>query len=281
MGEQYLEEIYFSAKGEIPVAEQYTDPSPATLRDTADTLDRLEDLETLFATAEQKLLKRGEAEELLDQGYEADEHVLWYRGDPEAPRFVDAYVIGDRLETLDDDIGMYTDRIVDTINAVTDDGERSVNEAVNQVYCVIDKSLSGDGDARDALETLRDESPQHYETLDRYSTAWKRLLYRETTLDRYISRNGMPQIDGLFDRAEDMEHFIDNREKVEADGDTLQDALETAPWAKDAYERGRALARVAVDRRDRRVNDEESVAPFAHELRVALTGDEPDGRGIN
>ncbi len=278
-----VEEVYFSETDDkLPVSDTYEQPSMETLRSAAETLDQLESLETLFGTYREKMLKMGEADELLAQGYEEDDHVVFYMGSVDSPEFVDSYVIGEQLAKLEADVSSLTVPIVDHVQTLVSGSEEGAVEAdMNEAYAVVTETFKGDADNTDLIDEFRESYPEEYHIVDRYASRRKSSFPARDTLDRFIERSGIPNFDDLFSYVEDVAHFVKKEDELREHGETFEDVLRTAQWAEEAEEQGRALVRATVDRHAKRVNDESSVQPFSYALQEELGDDSDDDvRGI-
>lgn len=246
---------------EIP--EYYDDPDEAVLQYAASSLRGMERLERLVESYQQQRMKRGEAEGLLEEGYGEDEHVafVWEAEsgeDDDEPerRIVDSYVVGERLDRVEDEMQVLEREIVETVAGLRDwSGEAEESDgpvkAVSIAYSVVNRSLSGDADQSGSVQELREADWDTYHVLVEYAANRKSLDPEPDTLDRYVSRGGTFRRDDLFGVATDL--------TLEGVG-VLDDRFE------EYEEQGRAIAHTATERLREREAGEELVQPFDYEL---------------
>lgn len=244
---------------EIPA--DYDNPREAVLQYAAESLAEMEHLERLVESYQEQRLKQGEAAGLLEEGYEEDDHIAftWRTTDDdgeEVSMVVDSYVVGDRLERVEEELGALRRDIVETVAALRDwSGEAEEEDgpvkAVAVAYGVVNHSLAGDADQSGSVATFRDENRDAYRILSRYASNRKSLNPDMDTLDRYVSRGGEFRRDDLFGVATN----------VTLKGVDALDAMSDA-----SAEEGRAIARTATERLEEREDGEEIVQPFAWEV---------------
>lgn len=232
-----MSEVYFSETGETLTTEGYDDPSLEQLERAADASGTLERLEQDIDDYRRKMMLYGQADQLLEEGYDAEDHVLFYLKQGDEPLPWDGYVIGERLDRLDRDLDRLAEDIWAGVDAFVDDpGE--VDDRVQELYHVAISTFSGDAAADDVIEDLRDRDYAGYKALsrlaDRHRTPQDLPETGGSILDRTIAQAGaapngelltaVPAItamEGLPRYIEDVAACV-----AAADEDALRDELE-------------------------------------------------------
>lgn len=257
------EPLLADAVEDIP--DYYNDPGEDVLAYAAESLRDMELLERRLESYRKQRKKQGEAEGLLERGYEEDDHVafVWEttdQGGEEARMTVDSYVIGDRLDRVEEELQRLERGIVEVVAELRDwsgeieeDGEvEGPVKAVSVAYSVVNYSLAGDADQSGSVAAFREEDREAYEILAEYANNRKSLDPDMDTLDRYVTWGGTFRQDNLFGAAT----------LITLGGvDALEELFD------DAVEEGRAIARTATERLQEREEGKEIVPYFDWELR--------------